>query len=352
MKPDISHEERRKFREDACYVLDRVGRQLAAKPGDSRVLRQLADRFPSLACYIGDGNDDDLVFFASYLKYFVDDLWFNMATENSAKLSEKQRNAVMHDIGILLIDFSKAFAQGDIETIYKCYLHFGNYWTRIIQIDEDLTQISKEPEPLFEDKLNQAIAKATVRCTNLLASGRPSPWHVDMDTLLLDPEDCARLAKEYVKTIRGMQERGIKIDRLGFIDKAYGPVGAIALMSSIVPAIGIDANIIRLRRRTSLGQIKGPPLNQGDSVLIISDILTTADGILQASELVRRKAKVEFALVLLDREEGGSEKLEYHGIKVEAIRKRTDLGPRFPGQHLVNLSDAVLEPEQVATSRK
>lgn len=104
--------------------------------------------------------------------------------------------------------------------------------------------------------------------------------------------------------------------------KAY--IGAIVLANSIISKTGIDAIYVRLRRRLNFDQIKGE-LNPGDIVIIISDVLTTGDGILKVMDIIKKNhedVKVPYAIVFYDRMQGGKWRLWEKGIEVESLFTR------------------------------
>jgi orotate phosphoribosyltransferase len=118
----------------------------------------------------------------------------------------------------------------------------------------------------------------------------------------------------------------IKVNKLAFFDKAYGPIGAIVLANSIISKTGIDAVYVRLRRRLNFDQIKGE-LKHGDTVIIISDVLTAGDGILNARGIIKENhedVKVPYAVVFYDRMQGGIWRLWEKGIEVEALFTRVE----------------------------
>jgi orotate phosphoribosyltransferase len=64
----------------------------------------------------------------------------------------------------------------------------------------------------------------------------------------------------------------------------------------------------------------------GDSVVVIDDVITTGGSTLQAINAVEAEGgKVAFVLVLVDRCEGGRERIEARGHKVIAEFTRPDL---------------------------
>jgi orotate phosphoribosyltransferase len=310
---------------DACRTLETVGKSLVDKPKEPRVLKLASDRLPALTQFIGD---KDLVLLSSYLKLFTDDLWFNIMADNSAKVSVAQRDSLMRNIGCTLIDLSHSLQKKKVSGIYASYARLGTIWNEIPNLREGSFQTGT---PKKEDDLTtKADKKALVNCENVLSSGFPSNWNYDIDSRLCSFEDTAKLSAQYVHKITDMRKMGIRIDKLAFIDKDYGPVGTIALMSSITAGTKINSLIVRLRRRAQIGQIKCENIAGNDCVLIVSDVLTTGDGILKAAELLRKSATVTHALVYLDRDQGGRKRLEQANITVDTIRKPSDIGIQKP----------------------
>lgn len=299
---------------DVCRTLKEVGERLAANPKEPRPLRLAADRLQTLAAYVGDRH---MVFLASYLKLLSDDLWFNIMTDNSARVSIKDRDDLLREMGKILTNLSSYLEKRNVAKMYSCYLELGDLWNKVPSLRKEKVEMAIPRKN--ENSLTRATKQAITQSVNILSSGFPSDWHLDIDRVLCRAKESGLLADEYVAKIKEMQKQGTKIDKLGFIDKIYGPVGSIALMSSIAAGTGIDSIIIRLRRRIPIGQAKGVKRRNEDSVLIVSDVLTTGDGIIEAANIVRKYANVNNALVYLDRNQGGKERLRSHGISVETI---------------------------------
>jgi orotate phosphoribosyltransferase len=321
---------------DVCHTLGAVGKSLLTRPREPRVLRLAADRLPALSQFIGD---KDLVLLSSYLKLLTDDIWFNIMADNSAKISIEQRDSLMVSMGHTLIDLSttlqrkridlgKTKKAEEIAKIYTCYIRLGAIWNKVpnLQRGSFQTGIPKTGDDLTAKADKQSL----INCENVLSSGFKSNWNYDIDARLCRVEDIDRLSKQYVRKIKDMRKMGIRIDKLAFIDKDYGPLGTIALMSSIAEGTKIDCLIVRLRRRVPIGQIKCEKIESNDCVLIVSDVLTTGDGILKTTEILRKSATVTHALVYLDREQGGRKRLKDVDIVVETIKKPSHLGMKKP----------------------
>jgi orotate phosphoribosyltransferase len=164
-------------------------------------------------------------------------------------------------------------------------------------------------------------------CENYLASGFPSDFHKDFDFITIDADIADEIANDYVDKINEIRKE-IKINKLAFFDKNYGPIGAIVLANSIISKAEIDAIYVRLRRRVNFDQIKAKEkLNASDTIVIISDVLTTGDGILKAMEIIKKNYKdvqIPYAIVFYDRMQGGERRLKEKGIKLKVIFTRED----------------------------
>lgn len=159
-----------------------------------------------------------------------------------------------------------------------------------------------------------------------LARGIPSKYFFDIDKGAYSSECLRAISNRYARKIKEIREREPGIDRLAFIEKDFGTIGALLFMSSIVSRTGIDAIIIRLRKEISLGSVKGASRTSQNAVIIVSDVLTSGEGIEKAAETIKEYgAKVPYAVVLFDREQGGRQRLERLGIKVETILTRGQL---------------------------
>ena len=62
------------------------------------------------------------------------------------------------------------------------------------------------------------------------------------------------------------------------------------------------------------------------TVILVDDVLTTGGSVLEATAAVREEAGADVAgvLILVDREEGGRERLEAEGLEVVSLFKRAD----------------------------
>jgi orotate phosphoribosyltransferase len=188
-----------------------------------------------------------------------------------------------------------------------------------------------------EDPLVAIVRKydAISKSNWALARGMPSKHFFDMDKLTYAPESIRVIASKYVEKIKEIRAKKPDVDRLAFIEKDFGTVGVLPLMSEIASQTGIDASVIRLRKEMSLVNQKGAKLTDRNTVVIVSDVLTSGESIEKTSQIIKSHgAKVPYAIVLYDREQGGKNRLQQSGIKVETALTRTQLvesGDVLPG---------------------
>jgi len=149
-----------------------------------------------------------------------------------------------------------------------------------------------------------------------LTSGRKSNYYIDGKKITLSPEGAYLVGKaifdELIKT--GVDAIG------GVATGAYPMVTAVALVSHL-EGKPIPAFIVRevTKEHGTMRQIEGR-LKEGSRVAIVDDVLTTGGSVLKAIEAVAAaKCQVVKVMVLVDRGEGGSDKLKQEGYDFTAL---------------------------------
>ncbi len=300
-------------------IIKSVGESLQAKPSNVRLLKILWDR---VATYSMRFEDQDIAFLGYFLSTLTEDIWFNLMSDASSEINLKVREKFVEDLGTKLVGLSGAFANPDTDAasqrskLYSLYSEIGSlYWNLLPRIEpQPVKDVKLEPTiprtPLVEALSRSPVAKCS---DHSLTSGVPSKHHIDMDYLLqnMSPKTIGEVSGQYAAEISKLEERGVKIDKLAFFEKPFGPIGPFLFVSSIVEKTNKPAVLIRLKRRTGIEVVKGAELKRGDSVLIVSDIATSGEGIDQAAEVLRRHgAAVTHALVLVNRNQGAKEALK------------------------------------------
>ena len=122
-----------------------------------------------------------------------------------------------------------------------------------------------------------------------------------LDDSITDPTLCGEVVEGFLALVSAMRERH-SIDYLVFIDKNFGPVGALSLISSIVDGASLPAIIHRERKWSQSADFTGYVPRPGQSGLIVYDLVNTGTAIRGTSlrVLERFGSRVVGAVVLYD----------------------------------------------------
>jgi orotate phosphoribosyltransferase/uridine monophosphate synthetase len=100
------------------------------------------------------------------------------------------------------------------------------------------------------------------------------------------------------------------------------PVGGLLLATAYSQETNVPMIYARIRPEgTGKRGIEGR-FNEGDTVLIVDDLITGGSSVLETAALLEEKGlKVKDVIVLVDREHGAAERLRQHGINLLSILK-------------------------------
>jgi orotate phosphoribosyltransferase len=154
-----------------------------------------------------------------------------------------------------------------------------------------------------------------------LTSGRASPYYVDLRVVPSFPDAYREICNFYAEYINS-QVGTENFDRIAGI-----PLAGIPFASQI--AYNLKKPFLYVRKDTRhhgrQRRVEGI-LVSGDRVLLIDDLVTTGLNLKKAAEAIRAEGGVvKEAVALLDREEGGKEKLEKSGIKVHTLLRMSEI---------------------------
>ncbi|MHB8392947.1 MAG: orotate phosphoribosyltransferase [Candidatus Dormibacteria bacterium] len=158
----------------------------------------------------------------------------------------------------------------------------------------------------------------------LLTSGRRSRYYFDGRLVTLDPTGALLIGREMLSWAREDLLAKVGGPTLG----ADPMVASVAVCSAIDGGPEIGAFIVRkdVKDHGTGGPFAGPPPTAGERVAIVDDALTTGGSLLGAAEKVTSTGALIVAIyTLLDREEGGRDRLEAAGYRVRSIFTRSDL---------------------------
>ena len=153
-----------------------------------------------------------------------------------------------------------------------------------------------------------------------LSSGRESSLYFNLKPTMMHPRGAYLCARAVLKRIRA--EHAYYVGGL-----EMGAVPVIGSLAALSEAEGKPVRTFFVRRAAKAHGTRevieglGPGESlAGKRVLVLDDVATTGNAILQAAAAARAaEASVDSALVLIDREEGAAETLAGDGIRLLAV---------------------------------
>jgi len=149
-----------------------------------------------------------------------------------------------------------------------------------------------------------------------LSSGALSPYYIDLRLIPSDPEAFKKVIGYYSSVLQGeILERSHSIAGIPTAGIAYGAVLAFNHRKPFV-------YVRKEAKEHGAGRRIEGRLFPGVKVLILDDVVTSGNNLVNAIDAIRTDGGVvEDAVVLLDREQGGSVNLEKTGVKLHSFAK-------------------------------
>lgn len=147
-----------------------------------------------------------------------------------------------------------------------------------------------------------------------LAHGGTSSYYVDKYRFETDPDALSAIAEAFADHVGERRLAGVAL-------------GAVPLVTATSLRTGRPYVIVRKRSKEygTANRIEGT-LEPGEEVVVLEDVATTGQSALDAVTALRAAgATVEEVLVVVDRDEGASERLAGAGVRLTALLTATDL---------------------------
>jgi len=192
----------------------------------------------------------------------------------------------------------------------------------ILRLDEIEKRVWEEEKSFLMKQVGILLIKnnAIKFGDYILASGKRSPYYIDLRQTISSPITMDWIANSLTRII--INEIGR--DR---IDKILGvPTAGIPFATVVSQKLGLPLIYYRQARKEHgvRKKIEGI-LERNDRVLIVDDLITTGESVIEGSEVIRDQGGVVNELVvLLDREQGGQENLRASRIEPHVLFKISD----------------------------
>ena len=176
----------------------------------------------------------------------------------------------------------------------------------------------------------QALAALLQRCSIrhgdfVLASGAKSSYYIDCRPSTMSGEGQALIGRMGLAALRA---RGWSAVAVGGLTMGADPVAYAIARASVDAPPALDAFSVRKQAKEhGTGKRVEGNFAAGHAVVVIEDVITSGGSALQAIEaIVAEGGRVLGVLAVVDREQGGREKLEAAGHAVETLITATTLG--------------------------
>lgn len=169
------------------------------------------------------------------------------------------------------------------------------------------------------ERLKELVEKRAILYGEFtLSSGMKSNYYFDGRRVTHDAEGIALIGEVFCDVIRDL-----KIDAIGGPSVAANPIITAVQVTSYLRKEPLDGFFVRSQQKQhgTGQQIEGNlPTRPGARVALVDDILTTGGSLEKAIEAVQAAGcKVVLVAVLIDRQQGGAERLRGKGYDVRSV---------------------------------
>jgi len=154
-----------------------------------------------------------------------------------------------------------------------------------------------------------------------LTSGKISPYYIDLRIVPSFPDAFQKICNLYTNFVK--EKIGTEnFDRIAGIPVAGIPFASLIAYNLKKPFLYIRKGVRLHGRQRRVEGILAP----GNRVLLVDDLVTTGLSLRRAAKAITAEGGiVNDAVVLLDREEGGEEKLKTSGIRLHALLRISEV---------------------------
>jgi len=158
-----------------------------------------------------------------------------------------------------------------------------------------------------QELLKLVKEKAVRKGEHTLSSGKKSGYYIDGKQVTLDPQGILLVGRMILSMLQGTHADAVGGPTLG-----ADPIAAAVSLLSSQTGHPLKAFIVRKeeKKHGTQKRIEGPELKAGDRVVMVEDVITSGQSVLEAiREVEKLKCRVVKVICLVDREEGAGELL-------------------------------------------
>ena len=181
----------------------------------------------------------------------------------------------------------------------------------------------------MKKRLIDLIIERTFRFTDKptfkLASGKMSSYYFNCKPTTLNSEGMyliGNLLYDVIKSRKSWKAKGV-----GGLTLGADPISNAIAHTFYLKGEEMESFVVRKepKKHGTMLWVEGN-VGNGDKVIIIEDVITTGGSTIKAIDRAKKCAlNVLGVIVLIDRQEGGKEKIEAKGVKVETLLTREEI---------------------------
>jgi orotate phosphoribosyltransferase len=170
-----------------------------------------------------------------------------------------------------------------------------------------------------QELIKMLVERAYLEGDFVLRSGRHSKYYLDKYRFETVPELLEALGERIAAAVKEHEPDAVRI--------AAPELGAVALAAAASLASRLPFLIVRKQAKGYGTSNKLEGISEsGELVCLVEDVVTSGGAALQAVEAVREAGLVcRTAVCVVDREEGGSDELARHGVRLWPLFRASEL---------------------------
>lgn len=175
------------------------------------------------------------------------------------------------------------------------------------------------------DLLVELLVRRSVRFGDfVLASGRRSTYYIDARLTTMSGEGQALLGRT---ALEALDPEGWRPDAVGGLTLGADPVSYSIAHAAALAGRAIDAFTVRKEPKAhGTGRLIEGPFRAGMDVVVVEDVVTSGESALRAISAVEEAGgRVLGVLTVVDREEGGRERLTEAGYRLVSLTTASGL---------------------------